>query len=145
MSYRRLIFSYLQRKRRIFAESQIFLFDFYNIYTSHIPGNKQRGRLQSLHSFAWGHDIKKCLGNKMSFRNSIRKVGNISIQKYPCFQVYIIHDVLFKGANRPMDGGHPGPRHRPVGCEGRESGDVRPASGIVHYLGLGILIGAPDI
>ena len=60
------------------------------------------------------------------------------------FQVYNIHDVLLKGANRPMDGGHPGPRHRPVGCEGRESGNVRRASGIMHYLGPGILMGAPD-
>ena len=84
----------------------------------------------------------KCLSEILSERSVIYL---ISIQKYSCFQVYNIHDVLLKGANRPMDGGHPGPRHRPVGCEGRESGNVRPASGIVHYLGPGILKGAPDI
>ena len=83
----------------------------------------------------------KCLSEILSERSVIYL---ISIQKYSCFQVYNIHDVLFKGADRPMDGGHPGPRHRPVGCEGRESGNVRRASGIVHYLGPGILMGAPE-
>ena len=75
----------------------------------------------------------KCLSEILSERSVVSNISNF-YKKYSCFQVYNIHDVLLKGANRPMDGGHPGPRHRPVGCEGRESGNVRRASGIVHYL-----------